>query len=209
MAHPKLNIGTGNIVTMLTSLDGYDITMNGVAAAPAGLVLEANENNIDRFSVGLGPTVQGTEGVVTLGSPTVTMTLEHGVTINNGALFISTSTAVGSHGGGAVTIDGHSTVDNGGYLNVFDRNGGGVTTLNGTITFSNASAGNFNFAPVQGDGTVQLESGSGVSMDGLLKGLHADVGATTTLNLFTAKQLRHHQRSGRRLCLRRRCGSGK
>lgn len=177
MAQPPthLDIKSGNIVTMVTSVDNYDITMNGDPANPAGLILDnGGENIINSFSVGMGGASTVLEGVVTV-DPGSTMELKHGLTINHGQLYLTAPNAPGS-----VVLDGRSVVENNGYLDIT-----GAVTLNGSLNVSQQSGVTLNQgATVTGNGTINVNSDGVVAITDLIAGLHANVG-DGSLELFS------------------------
>jgi hypothetical protein len=98
-------------------------------------------------------------------------TIAHGIHLSYGNL------ELGSANGGTWTIDGSSMITND---SVFTSWGGRYhadpLVINGRMTVSHGSTADFSSAPVQGSGTIDIESGGTVTVDRIAAGLHIDVG---------------------------------
>jgi hypothetical protein len=201
---PEIFIPADNDVTYTSpSINGYDVFLDGVSGAGGGLsFFDGTGNTLNAIYV-----VGDHSGSVFL-SPTSSLTVSHGMEIyDNGALAMTAdgkgitldgTTLVEDNSslnifatGGSIVMNGNTYVNDNSTLLVphglVTPNSpvilnGNLTVGGGQGTIENANA-NFNSAPLEGRGTVNIEAGGSVDMQTVLAGLHVNVGYASALFL--------------------------
>ena len=159
-------------------INGYEVTFAGAGPGVYSgdvptLVFSDGANHTLTSIIETGHSAQALSyGVAEFSYPRAgNATITYGIHLSYGNL------AIGSANGGTWTINGVSTITNDSVLNAWGgRNHADPLVINGWMTVSHGSTADFSFAPVQGRGMIDIESGGTVTADRIAAGLHIYVG---------------------------------
>jgi hypothetical protein len=182
MRTPTVTFGQGASVFVSTPfLDHQDVGLSGKAFSAEPVIYFNDGNQIgggrvlnnDLSSV----VVQGTANAPSYGMLYIYPPIKSDVTIDHGIKLSQGNLTTQTVNGGKFILNGNSVVTNSStWFAGAGQYHADPTVINGLVTVSNGSSVDFADTPVQGTGTIDIESGSTVTLDRVVAGLNIDVG---------------------------------
>jgi hypothetical protein len=178
VTHPSVTYGNGARINVTSPfLNGDNVIFTGTSAATEPLVYldDGVVNTLNSLAVTGHSASALAFGEILIYPPNPgNLVIANGIHLSYGDLTITFAN------GGSATLNGISSVTNN---STFDALGGRYQAdpyiLNGSLTVSNHSTADFSFAPLQGGGTVDIETGATVDVSRVAAGLNIDLNSGT------------------------------